>query len=132
MVNLENITKELQLDTKIDEINLFQKQLMLPAIKHKWVARLIEQKQKLNTLKRKKKNVRLSVISSLEKDGMPPNLPKSVLDKKIDSSDAILKIDEEIEDAEILIEYFEKVENIFRSMTYDLKNVIDINRLETT
>lgn len=132
MVNLDDFIKELQNDTKIDEINLLQKQLMLPAIKHKWVARLIDQKRKLNSLKRKKKIVRAAVIASLEKDGLPPGLPKSTLDKKIDSSDAIQKIDEEMEDTEIVIEYLEKVENIFRSMTYDLKNVIDINRLETT
>jgi hypothetical protein len=132
MVNLEDFKIELQEDTRIDEINLSQKQLMLPAIKHKWVARLIEHKRRLNSLKRKKKTVRAAVIISLEREGLPPGLPKSALDKKIDSSDAILKIDEEIEDTEIIVEYFEKVESIFRSMTYDIKNIIDINRLETT
>ena len=129
---LQNFTKELQQDTHIDEINLTQKQLSLPAIKHKWVARLIDQKRKLNALKRKKKTVRAAVIASLEKDGLPPGLPKSALDKKIDNSDAIQKIDEEIEDIEVVIEYLEKTENIFRTMTYDIKNIIDINRLETT
>jgi hypothetical protein len=129
---LQNFTKELQQDTHIDEINLTQKQLSLPAIKHKWVARLIDQKRKLNALKRKKKTVRAAVIASLEKDGLPPGLPKSALDKKIDNSDAIQKIDEEMEDIEVVIEYLEKTENIFRTMTYDIKNIIDINRLETT
>lgn len=128
----ENFKKELQEDTKIDEIYLTQKQLMLPAIKHKWVARLIDQKRKLNALNKKKKIVRAAVIASLEKEGMPPSMPKSALDRKIENSDAMQKINEEIEDIEITIEYLEKVENIFRTMTYDIKNIIDINRLETT
>ena len=59
-------------------------------------------------------------------------MPKSALDKKIDGSEEILKIVEEIEDTEIMIEYFEKIETIFRSMTYDMKNIIEINKLETT
>jgi Recombination, repair and ssDNA binding protein UvsY len=129
---LENFKKELQSDTQIDEINLTQKQLMLPAIKHKWVARLIDQKRKFNTLNKKKKIIRAAVVASLEKEGMPPGLPKSALDKKIENSDAIQKINEEIEDTEIIIEYLEKIETIFRTMTYDIKNIIDINRLETT
>ena len=128
----ENFKKELQSDTQIDEINLSQKQLMLPAIKHKWVARLIEQKRKFNALNKKKKIIRAAVVASLEKEGMPPGLPKSALDKKIENSDAIQKINEEIEDTEIIIEYLEKIETIFRTMTYDIKNIIDINRLETT
>lgn len=129
---LENFKKELQQDTQIDEINLTQKQLMLPAIKHKWVARLIDQKRKFNALNKKKKIIRAAVVTSLEKEGMPPGLPKTALDKKIESSDAMQKINEEIEDTEIVIEYLEKVESIFRTMTYDIKNIIDINRLETT
>ena len=132
MVYLEEFKKELQEDTKIDQINLLEKQMMLPAIKHKWVARLIDQKRKLNSLERKKKAIRAGVLETLEKKGLPTGLPKSALDKKIDGSEEILKIVEEIEDTEIMIEYFEKIETIFRSMTYDMKNIIEINKLETT
>jgi len=132
MVYLEEFKKELQEDTKIDQINLLEKQMMLPAIKHKWVARLIDQKRKLNSLERKKKAIRAGVLETLEKKGLPTGLPKSALDKKIDGSEEILKIVEEIEDTEVMIEYFEKIETIFRSMTYDMKNIIEINKLETT
>lgn len=132
MVSLEEFKEELQEDTKIDQINLLEKQMMLPAIKHKWVARLMDQKRKLNSLNRKKKSLRAGVVETLERKGLPPGLPKSALDKKIDGSEEMLKIEEEIEDTEVLIEYFEKIENIFRSMTYDMKNIVEINKLETT
>jgi hypothetical protein len=132
MIMLEEFQSELQEDTKIDEINLLEKQMMLPAIKHKWVARLILYKRNLNSLNRKKKELRESVLKTLEQTGMPPGLPKSSIDKKIESSAPIIKLQEEIEDVEITIEYLEKVETILRSMTYDMKNIVDITKMETT
>lgn len=132
MDKLEEFKKELQEDTQIDELNLLQKQLMLPAIKHKWVARLIDEKRKLNRLKNNKKIIREGVLSSMEQNGIPPGIPKTKIDRKIETSQSIMKIDEDIQESEIIIEYLEKVETIFRSMTYDLKNIVDITRMETT
>ncbi len=132
MFILEEFKKELQEDTRIDEMNLLDKQMMLPAIKHKWVARLIEEKRGLNSLNRKKKEIREKVFAALKEGGIPTGIPKSNLDKKIDSSEAILKIDQEIEDKEIVIEYLEKVESIFKSMTFDMKNIVEITKMETT
>jgi hypothetical protein len=132
MDKLEEFKKELQEDTQIDELNLLQKQLMLPAIKHKWVARLIDEKRKLNRLKNNKKIIREGVLSSMEQNGIPPGIPKTKIDRKIETSQSIIKIDEDIQESEIIIEYLEKVETIFRSMTYDLKNIVDITRMETT
>ena len=129
---LEEFKKELQEDTKIDEINLYQKQLMLPAIKHKWVARLIEEKRSLNRLNKKKKEIRDKVLSVLQNEGIPAGIPKSNLEKKIESSELMVKINEDIEDKEIIIEYLEKVETIFKSMTFDLKNIVEITKMETT
>jgi len=132
MVIIEEIKKELEEDTKVDELNLLEKQLRLPAIKHKWVARLIEQKRYLYSLEKKRKTIRAAVYASYEREGIPPGIPKTALDRKIEESEAIQKIDEEMANAKLVIEYLEKVESIFRSMTYDLKNIIEINKLETT
>ena len=132
MDKLEEFKKELQDDTQLDELNLLQKQLMLPAIKHKWVARLIDEKRKLNRLKTQKKIIREGVLTSIEANGIPPGIPKAKIDRKIETSQSIIKIDEDIQECEVLIEYLEKVETIFRSMTYDLKNIVDITRMETT
>ena len=132
MLNFDKLSSELKEDTEVDELNLLQKQLTLPAIKHKWVARLIEQKRYLNNLEKKKRMAKIAVLSSLEEQGLPPGIPKTSLEKKIDNSDTIQKINEDIDETTLLIEYLEKVEAIFRSMTYDIKNIIEINKLETT
>jgi hypothetical protein len=133
MVDLEKIKKELTEDTKLDELNLLEKQLILPSIKHKWVYRLIEEKRRLNSLIKKKKITKLAVLASLEEqNSIPPGVSKSSLDKRIEDSDPIQKIEEDIRDTELLIEYLEKVETIFKSMTYDLSNIIKIQTLEIT
>ena len=133
MVDLEKIKKELIEDTKLDELNLLEKQLILPSIKHKWIFRLIEEKRRLNALIKKKKTTKIAVLTSLEEQKcIPPGVSKTFLDKKIEDSDSIQKIEEDIKDTELLIEYLEKVETVFKSMTYDLSNIIKIQTLEIT
>lgn len=133
MVDLEKIKKELIEDTKLDELNLLEKQLILPSIKHKWIFRLIEEKRRLNSLIKKKKTTKIAVLASLEEQKcIPPGVSKTFLDKKIEDSDSIQKIEEDIKDTELLIEYLEKVETVFKSMTYDLSNIIKIQTLEIT
>jgi hypothetical protein len=126
----EEYEKEIFSDTKIDELNLLEKQLQLPAIKHKWVARLITHKRKVNNLEKKRKEIKEIVLSKMS--DIPKGIPKKLLDAKIDTTEEIQKIDEEIEKHSIMIEYLEKVEQIFKSMSFDIKNIVDINKLETT
>jgi hypothetical protein len=42
----------------------------------------------------------------------------------------MLKLQEEIEEKEILVEYLEKIEVIFKNMSFDLKNIVEINKME--
>jgi hypothetical protein len=128
----EKYTEELKEDVKLDRISLLEKQLMLPAIKHKWVARLIQQKREKNNLLNRKKTIKDQVLKGLMEEGIPQNLPKTVIDKKVENSEACLKIDEEIKYIDIVVEYLEKVESVFRSMTYDIKNAVELEKLETT
>jgi hypothetical protein len=55
---LDKYSEEIREDVKIDQLNILDKQLMLPAIKHKWVSRLIEQKRHKVQLERKKKELK--------------------------------------------------------------------------
>ena len=128
----DKFQEEIKNDTQIDQMNLMDRQLMLPAIKHKWVARLIDQKRTRNNLERKKKVLKEEVLKKLESGGIPTGVPKASIKEKVETSDTIKKINEELEDVAIIIEYLEKVEGIFRSMTYDIKNITEISKLETT
>jgi phenylalanyl-tRNA synthetase alpha subunit len=127
---LDKFKEEIVEDVKVDELNLLDKQMMLPSLKHKWVARLIDAKRELNRLNRKKKQLRESVLEQFKKEGIPPGIPKANIDKKIDSSETIMNLQEEIEEKEIIVEYLEKVETIFKNMSFDLKNIVEINKME--
>ena len=128
----DKFQEEIKIDTQIDQLNLMDRQMMLPAIKHKWVARLIEQKKIRNSLERKKKVLKEEVLKKLESGGIPTGVPKASIKEKVEASDTIKKINEELEDVNLLIEYLDKIEGIFRSMTFDIKNITEISKLETT
>ena len=55
MTVLEKYIKELETDVIVDELNLKEAALMLPAKKAKWVSRLMLEKNNLNELYKKKK-----------------------------------------------------------------------------
>lgn len=125
-------TEEIKEDVKIDQINILEKQLCLPAIKHKWISRLITQKRHKNKLEQKKNDIKEEVLKALTEKGIPTGIPKAALSSKVESSEAIKKINDEIKETDLLIEYLEKVEKIMSSFTYDIGNATKIMTLETT
>ncbi len=50
---------------------------------------------------------------------------------KAEEHDKIKDIDSQISENKIIIEFLEKVEKIFNSMTFDIKNLTEIMKLET-
>jgi hypothetical protein len=124
--------EEIKEDTRFDQINILDKQLMLPAIKHKWISRLMEQKRHKFALEKRKKDAKLGVLKKLEDEGIPTGIPKAALNGKVESTEIIRKIDEDLVETGLIIEYLEKVEKIFSSVTYDIGNTIKLMVLETT
>ena len=49
----------------------------------------------------------------------------------ISKSPVINEINEKIEELELIVEYLEKAEKIFNSTTYDLKNAIELMKMES-
>ena len=129
IINKYNI--ELIEDTKIDELNLKDVQMKLPAIKHKWVSRLILHKEEYNKLKHLQRAAKEKVINELKQNqNIILSLP--VLEKRAEENDVIRKIKNQLEDQELIILYLDKIETVLRSMSFDIKNIIDIMKLEET
>lgn len=126
---IEKYRKEIEDDAKVDRLNVTDKQMMLPAIKHKWVARLINHKIEI----KKYKNVRIKAIEQIVNDPqLTVTLSKIALQKQAEHSDAIKAIDIKIDEQELIVLYLEKVELIFKSMSYDISNMVELIKLETT
>ena len=119
--------KEITQDIKVDELSLKDKTMLVPIIKHKWVARLMTHKvqlRKLNDIK-KKKTKAVAAAS-------PIALSKATLEQAASNDPSLIQIQDSIDKLEVIIEYLEKVEKLTSSLTWDCKNLIDLQKLETT
>ena len=114
-------------DIKVDELSLKDKAMLVPVIKHKWVARLMMHKDQIRRLVNAKK----AAIKKCTAD-VPVALSKQALEQSALNDPTVAKLDESIEKLKIIIEYLEKVEKLTGSLTFDCKNVIDLQKLETT
>jgi len=130
METLEKYIKEMGVDVELDEFVLKDVQLKLPGIKHKWVGRLVRHKGELETL-----------ISS--KDAMVKHVAQEIIDtatyqvtlptaqKAAEKHQSIKNINNQIKEQKLIIEFLEKGERIFSSMSFDIKNITEIMKLET-
>ena len=115
-------------DLKIDQFNIHNKVNDIPSLKHYWVAKLIESKIELKNLQKKKNQLIKKVNESAEVGiHFSAQTAKTLMAK----SPVISEINEEIEEMELIIEYLEKAEKIFSSTTYDIKNAIELMKMES-
>jgi hypothetical protein len=128
----EKYKLEINEDVKVDQLNLLERQMQHPAIRHKWVSRLIQHKKNKIDLERKKKKLKQDVLKNFTESDIPKGIPKSILNDKVESSEIIQKINQEIEDSNLLIDYLERVEKIFSSMSYDFGSINNTIKMEMT
>lgn len=128
---LEKYGQEIAEDAAVDEINVKDVAMRLPGIKHKWVARLINHKRQLNRLEAEKEAIIEATMKKIKEKG-DIQLSKNAMTAKISTLDSVKSLDEKIDEQKALVDYLEHVESIFRYMTNDIKNVIDIMKMELT
>ena len=132
-MNIDDLLKKYQVefekDIKIDQINLRDIQMRLPALKHKWIARLINNKQKINELGKLKYVTKQEAFDKLKDEGAI-GLSHIALEKKIEQFDDIKNINNKVKDLKLVVEYLEKIEQIMKTVTYDVSNLIKIMELE--
>jgi len=128
---LEQYSKELTDFCVINEFTVKEKQLQLPAFKHLFVGRLIRHKIYANKLKTQKEKLRAELAHAAAK-ASPVSLDFSKVEKAMDSNEKIVDLNNQIYYNTLIIEYLEKVEKVLLSITYDIKNIVEIMKLETT
>ena len=123
----EKIEKFLQ----FDELNLKDSQMSLPAVRHYWVGRLMHHKQQIQKLKQTKEKACKVLRQRLEHES-PVALTTKTIAESIAKNEIILKLDEDIANHELLVEFLTKVESNFRDAQYGMNNLTKIITLETT
>ena len=135
---LESYIKEFESDMKFDERNIHEKTLERSSIAAKWCRfsyeeekykkKILESVEKLKEqiaekLYEKKKS---EIVSQTIKD----NMIKIEVEKLVKKSSQYLKIQEELKNQEDIIRFIMDARQIISQLGFDLKNAIDIVKLE--
>jgi hypothetical protein len=128
---LEDYIKELENDLKIDELILKEYQLKLPGIKHKWAGRCIRHKLELVAIRKKREKLKKEIVDKIQEQS-PVKLAIPMVERTAEKCSEITDIDNTIKELELIIELLEKSEKTLSSTSYDIKNLVDIIKLETT
>jgi hypothetical protein len=126
---LKRYREEINKDLYMDDFNIKDVQLKLPSRKHFWVARHIDAKIELNNLQKQKKKLKKNIVTKIINES-PIKVTIQSAEIAAESTEEIQKINDLIKEYEIIIEYLEKVEKIMQSMHWEVKNIIEINKLE--
>ena len=127
---LDRYIDELKDDTHLDEFTMKDVQMKLPGMKHKWTGRLIRAKLDIKQLY-SKRNKLINELSKQLIEQSPVTLSVPVAKKKVEAHESIIDIDDEIDELKLAQLFLEKTERILSSMTFDIKNLTEIIKLET-
>lgn len=123
----DKFRKQVENDLKFDEYNVQELTMRLPALKHFWVGKLIDSKINLKRLEDKKKEL----IDSLQNKTKPEiGLSKASMSNIVMNNDTIKEINSKIDEYKIVVEYLEKVEKIFHTASFDIKNFIETIKID--
>ncbi len=126
---LKRYKEEIGSDLLITDFNIKDIQLKLPSRKHFWAARLIDAKIELQSLFKRKKNLKKALVQKIFEEA-PVKITQQTAESAAESTEELISINESIKEYELLIEYLEKVEKIMAGMGFDIKNIIEIQKLE--
>jgi len=126
---LRKYINEIGQDLVLDDFNLKEAQMRLPARKHFWVARLMEAKIKRNSLIGDKKKIKKELVKKVITDS-PVRISHSAAESAAEKHESIDSLNKGIAEQDTIIEYLEKVEKIMGNMHWEIKNIIDINKME--
>jgi len=126
---LKKYIDEIGQDFVLDDFNLKEAQMRLPARKHFWVARLMDAKVKRNVFISKKKKLKKEVVKKVITDS-PVRITQSAAESAAEKHESIADLNDNIGELDAIIEYLEKVEKIFSNMHWEIKNIVDINKME--
>jgi len=108
---LKRYKEEIGADLLITDFNIKDIQLKLPSRKHFWAARLIDAKITLQSLHKKKKNLKKTLVTKIIAEA-PVKLTQQTAEIAAEATDELTNITDSIKEYEFIVEYLEKVEKI--------------------
>lgn len=129
MDQLTKYIEEINNDLVVNDFNIKEVQLRLPSRKHFWVSRLINAKIERDKLLKQKK-VRKKELANRIISMSTVRLTTQTAEIAAENSAELEDINNRIKELDYIVEYLEKVEKIFASMHWEIKNIIQLNDSE--
>lgn len=126
---IEKYRTEFKEDVLYNQMNILDKTLELPTIRHKWSSRLVYARKAITTFENKKKNIKKAAIDKFSETS--DRLPKAAMDAKLEESDTVKELTAKIDLYKRLASYLEQCEKNLYSASFDMKNSIELIKMET-
>lgn len=118
--------KELEEDTKLNILNLQDKQFSLPNVKHKWLQRYTDSRIRLLELNKKKESA-----FRQKSNTFPASISKAAIHAKFEKDTDIIDLNHEIDEQELLIDHLKiAIQQIFVPLSYAFRPMIDQMKME--
>lgn len=126
---LETIYKEAQEDFSLGVLNLSEKTRETPAIKNKWLYRIVKEEKFLKKLKDAHQEL-VTQLASFSRKAQPGAIKAKA--ESIKTED-LCKLSEAIEEQEECVRFLHLLlDNQIKSFTWDIKNAIEHTKLENS
>lgn len=126
---MDQYIDEIEKDLQINEFNLKDSSMKTPARKHYWVSKLIRHKRNLLSLRQQRDIVKKDVVKKIIEES-PVKVTVPVAEKASYRHDKMVEISQKINEEELIIEFLEKTEKTFSAVGFDIKNIIEIMKME--
>ena len=126
---IDKYKKEIEADVEISSLNLRDIQMRLPGIKHKWAARIINHKIERDKIESLIPIAKNTIIQKCNANSAV-TLSTPTLEKHAELNETVIKLRNKLKEEGYVIMYLEKIEKILSSTTFDIKNLVEILKLE--
>ena len=126
---IEQYISEIEKDLEINEFNIKESSMKTPARKHFWVSKLIQHKKILYKLQQEKEAIKKEVMDEIIKTSAV-KISAPIAEKASYKHPKMKDINQKINDESLIVEFLEKTEKTFSSISFDIKNIIEIMKME--
>ena len=127
---IDQYAEEIEAELKVDEFNIKEVSMKTPGRKHHWVTKLINHKKRLIDLKAERFNLKKEITKQIIQQS-PIKITQPIAEKTAYQHEKMIEIQARIDEQELAVEFLEKVEKTFSALSFDIKNIVEIMKMET-
>lgn len=127
---LNKYYNELDEDLTLNLANIQEKNLRCSAIRAKWLMYLSKEKENRKLLKKTKEELKNSLLNRQESDSNKSILRQKNEDNLLKDNEQLKKINDAIDQLDEIIIFLEYTWNIMNDFGYNIKNIIELIKLE--